>query len=96
MFPDRPNPPFSANNPQDLSDHVAEHSEEWLLYFRNLNAHLSQVEEAAYENSVLLDKTQKTVVSREAVIAYQEEQMVKLSAHLVRAEVEKERAIDAA
>lgn len=96
MFPDRPNPPFSAENPQDLSDHAAEHSEEWLLYFRNLNAHLSQVEEFAHEKSVLLDKAQETVASREAVIAYQEEHMAKLNAQLVRAEVEKERAIDAA
>jgi hypothetical protein len=96
MFSERPIPPFSAENPQDLSDHVAEHSEEWLLYFRNLNAHLSQVEEFAHEKSVLLDKAQETVASKDAVILYQKENIAELNAQLIRAQVEKERAIDAA
>jgi hypothetical protein len=96
MFPERPIPPFSAENPQDLSDHVAEHSEEWLLYFRNLNAHLSHVEEFAHEKSVLLDKAQETTASKDAIISYQKENISELNAQLVRAQVEKERAIDAA
>ena len=70
MSPERPSPPFSAENPQDLAEHVTGHSEEWLLYFRNLNAHLSQVEEFAHEKSVLLDKAQDAIISKEAVIAY--------------------------
>jgi len=96
MFPERPAPLFSAENPQDLSDHVAEHSEEWLLYFRNLNAHLSQVEEFAHEKSVLLDKAQETITIKEAVISYQKENITELNAQLIRTQVEKERAIDAA
>jgi hypothetical protein len=99
----RPSPPIDADTPDELSSHVAENAEAWLLYFRNLNAYLSQVEEDHRNQAALLNRTQELVAQQQetntrqqGVIAYQEEQIGKLQNQLVRAHVDKERAIDAA
>jgi hypothetical protein len=97
----RPSPPINADTPDELAAHVAENAESWLLYFRNLNAYLSQVEEDHRNQAALLNRTQEQVAQQQeantrnqGVIAYQEEQIGKLQNQLVRAHVDKERAID--
>jgi hypothetical protein len=99
----RPSPLINANTPDKLSSHVAENAEAWLLYFCNLNAYLSQVEEDHRNQAALLNRTQELVAQQQetntrqqGVIAYQKEQLVKAQNQLVRAHVDKERAIDAA
>jgi hypothetical protein len=99
----RPSPPIDADTSDELSAHVAENAEVWLLYFRNLNAYLSQVEEDHGNQAALLDRTQELVAQQQeantrhqGVIAYQKEQLVEAQNQLVRAYVDKERAIDAA
>jgi hypothetical protein len=99
----RPSPPIDADTPDELSAHVAENAEAWLLYFRNLNAYLSQVEEDHRNQAALLSRTQELVAQQQesntrqqGVIAYQKEQLVEVQNQLVRAHVDKERAIDAA
>ena len=41
----RPEPPLSAEDLQQFSQHVTENPTEWLMYIRNLNSFTSQVEE---------------------------------------------------
>ncbi|KAH0358939.1 hypothetical protein KCU65_g10167, partial [Aureobasidium melanogenum] len=92
----RPQPPVHVEQPDELSAHVEAHAEEWLLYFRNLNSYLSQVESAYEDNLALLDTAQQTVKRHEGVIAYQRDMITEKDTQIVRIQIEKERALEAA
>ena len=51
----RPQPPATTESPSELAAFVEQNPEEWLLYFRNLNAYLTQVEEAHGDQAVQLE-----------------------------------------
>lgn len=106
----RPEPPSSPENAADLAAHVSSHADEWLMYFRNINACLSETESAlqnsSIENQSLRtdhDSLRELVSSKNGVISYPQEENVRINTQLIEAnarliEVSKEedRALDMA
>lgn len=85
----RPDPPLSTDSPEELAAHVPEHSSDWLLYLRNVNAYMSALER---EHASLTEERvalRNTIQQREAVIDYQETNLQTAQQKITQLEIEK-------
>lgn len=92
----RPAPPLTTDSPDELAVHVSQNASEWLLYLRNINIHVTSLEEEA--SSLRAEATEKEgcLRERDAVINYQEKTIQAAQQKNVQLELDKARLLNEA
>jgi hypothetical protein len=89
----RPEPPRSAELPDELVQHVTDQPSEWLLYLRNLNTYLSEVEVAHQSLKIDNHHLRQETVKQSSIIEFQKFQYKEALEENNRLTRENERAL---
>lgn len=93
---DCPVPPTRPETQQELTASVAEHSEDWLLFLRNIGQYTVKLHTAYEEERNRAQTLELQLAGKESVIQYQKEQLATDQKTISRLEVEKDRLATAA
>jgi hypothetical protein len=92
----RPEPPHSAELPEELVHHVTDKPAEWLLYLRSLNAYLSEVETAHQSLKIDNHHLRLETVKQSSIVEFQKSQYKEALEENNRLTRENERALSIA